>query len=139
VEGRDSISFHELNEIFPAPAADPTQISFYLSTAAHITAKGLKADIKQSLHDFTGFKPTSHPPGLRGKIPHVGSDYVKVSTDQPLWLPEAESGNAKGRWQRQVRSDTTIELACSPTFHAKDMNIEVRRSLTSHTYITTHP
>jgi hypothetical protein len=113
----DAFSPNPYQPLFPPPPESPADIRIRLKSIAQVSAQGYSGTVTQHV-------------GLIGAFGDDASDASRPSKQvaQPVWLPEEEGGDqdAKGRWKREVRFDSTIFLNCAPTFWMDIVDCRVR-------------
>jgi hypothetical protein len=123
-----SFTHEDKAEGFLVPATDPKHIHFQLNTASQIVA-GRKRKPYGVMAPVHGFRGLGNSLNFRegGRISDAKSKPARSTLEELIWLSESCKGgdNEHGRWQRRVRFDSDIELACCPTFQTDLMDIQV--------------
>jgi hypothetical protein len=105
--------------LFPSPPNDVAGVQFWLESHHNVKVQlNERATIEEHVHPLGGVGGTT--PG-----------HVTVTREAPIWIPNAPDGHEAngtgiGRWERKVRFDSTMTLACSPTMDVGILKCAVR-------------
>jgi hypothetical protein len=110
--------------IFPVPPSDAASVGLWIDSHHHITVQvNERATIEEHVHPLGGFGSQA-----------TSNDHVVITQEQPAWISDNlgakdKKSKGKGRWERKVRFDSTITLACSPTMDVGIVKCAVRSLL----------
>jgi hypothetical protein len=98
--------------LFPAPPIDPANVKLKLKANTTI---GVHGQSRSHISDM----------GTLGGLGDFDGDVTKQPHPliaKPEWIPEDEK---KGRWKREVKFDTTLLFACTPTIQTQTLTCQV--------------
>jgi hypothetical protein len=111
-KSKETPSPSTMKSMFPTLPSDGAGLQFWLGTHHILTAKPDDGSVEPTKKLI---EHREHP--LDGFGGAAASGHVVVSEEKVVWIPDPDQdrGKGKGRWQRGVRFDSNVTLACSPT------------------------
>jgi hypothetical protein len=105
--------------LFPTPPTKPSELKLKLDADVVVGVYGSSRNINQTVAYMGGFGADDEADN--------GGPPPSVAIAHPQWIAE-EGKDGKGRWGREVKFDTTLFFACTPTIQAPTVTCEVRAS-----------
>jgi hypothetical protein len=115
----EALSAESNSPLFPAPPSGAPAVRVQLLRQVHLETDSAQTTVDEPLAHLGGF----------GMSSNEARRFVRTTHEEPVWIPDTadrKGADTKGRWKREVRFDTVINLNCSPTTNISIIRVKAR-------------